>query len=296
MDNMLLLKSACLATGFALHMAPIPTMREIRAARSTLNFHVAPYASTLLNHSVNLWYAIVIADTPLRVHRVIGIIAQLTYLSTYVRFAPPIKAPLVRQWVLLPVVVLTALFVWLHILLPLAGRTDLYRPHIAFAGAVTGIGLAASPLATVGEVLRTKDASSLPMHLCAMVFIQCSAWTIYGALRGDLSTFANNAVGVILGAVQLGLIYTYPSKRGARAYHHEKGEEEVGLAAAAPAPTLGSSSGAGNTDGGLVIVSPHGVAEDVADLAVGGGSGLAGAGSGSGSTSDSYRRVSGGTA
>jgi hypothetical protein len=62
-------------------------------------------------------------------------------------------------------------------------------------------------------VLRNKDASSLPLHLCAMVFIQCSSWTIYGALRNDLSTFANNAVGVVLGAVQLYLIFKYPSRR-----------------------------------------------------------------------------------
>lgn len=48
-----------------------------------------------------------------------------------------------------------------------------------------------------------------------MVFIQCSSWTIYGAMRNDLSTFANNAVGVVLGAVQLYLIFKYPSRRTA---------------------------------------------------------------------------------
>lgn len=149
MDSMFLLKCMCLASGFALHIAPIPTMREITAAKSTLNYHIAPYASTLLNHSVNLWYAIILADTPLRVHRVLGIIAQITYLSTYIRYAPPIKAPLVRKWVLVPIVGLAFVFVWLHGLLPLVGRTDLYKPHIAFMGAMTGIGLAASPLATV---------------------------------------------------------------------------------------------------------------------------------------------------
>ena len=98
------------------------------------------------------------------------------------------------------------------------GLSALYLSHLAFFALITGIGLAASPLATVGEVLRTRDASSLPAHLCAMVTLQCCSWMVYGYLRDDLSTFANNLIGVALGSTQLGLIAFYGSSRAQRSF------------------------------------------------------------------------------
>lgn len=65
------------------------------------------------------------------------------------------------------------------------------------------------------EVIRNKDASSLPKGLIAMVTLQCSAWTVYGFLQDDASTFINNVVGVVLGTAQLLLIYSCPNKRAA---------------------------------------------------------------------------------
>jgi hypothetical protein len=204
------LKGICLASGFAMHVAPLSTMREIIAARSTLNFHVAPYASTLLNHLVNLWYAIMRGDGPLIVHRCFGIAAQGYYLRTYLTYCPPAKAEENRRWVTWVFAILGFIFLDLDALLPLSGREMQYTPHLALFGAVTGVGLAAAPLATVSEVLRTRDESSLPAHLCAMVTLQCSAWMIYGWLRDDWSTFLNNVIGVFLGS----LPWSRPRGRG----------------------------------------------------------------------------------
>ena len=63
------------------------------------------------------------------------------------------------------------------------------------------------------EVLSQRDSSSLPFSLCLMVTVQCTSWTVYGYLKEDWSTFANNAVGVVLGSVQLALIFSCPNKR-----------------------------------------------------------------------------------
>ena len=91
----------------------------------------------------------------------------------------------------------------LHALLPLVGLSALYLSHLAFFALITGIGLATSPLATVGEVLRTRNASSVPAHLCAMVTLQCCSWMVYGYLRDDLSTCANNLIDVASAARNL---------------------------------------------------------------------------------------------
>lgn len=99
-----------------------------------------------------------------------------------------------------------SLFIYLHLALPFLGFAHLYNSNIAVFGAITGVGLAAAPLATVREVLRTKDASSIPSTLVLMQFIQFFSWTVYGWVVVDWSTFANNLVGVILGSFQLFLI------------------------------------------------------------------------------------------
>lgn len=216
-EFMAILRLLCIATGFALHIVPLVTMRQVWAAGSTLNFHISTYAFALLNQSVNLWYACIRDDPVLIGHRFFGVVFNAFYVYTFMTYSPPGRQPEFRRTLVRSAVLFAAVAADLHVVLPIMGLGSTagttYFAHIAFFGAMTGIGLAAGPLATVGEVLRNKDASSLPLPFLAMVTIQCTAWTVYGYLQEDLSTFANNLVGVVLGLMQLALIWVYPSKR-----------------------------------------------------------------------------------
>ncbi len=103
---------------------------------------------------------------------------------------------------------------------------------------------APAPLATQREVLRTKDASSFPGPLVLMQFLQFLSWTIYGWLRDDWSTFANNAVGVVLGGFTLFLIAIYGNKRSANG---------AGGGAAGGGGGAGASGGVIAGSGGAVV-------------------------------------------
>jgi hypothetical protein len=65
-----------------------------------------------------------------------------------------------------------------------------------------------------------------------MVTIQCFSWGVYGWVRNDWSTFSNNAVGVVLGLIQLTLIGMYGNKR-AHSKDDSSGTGAAGVASAA---------------------------------------------------------------
>ena len=149
-DWMLVLRGICLATGAALHIAPWPTMTEIKASRSTLNFHVAPYASTLVNHLINGYYAVQREDKALMIHRTAGILANSYYVYTFMSYVPPAKHRDSREFLMRAAAVFLLMIGELNVLLPLVGLSSVYfSKHLAFFAALTGVGLAASPLATV---------------------------------------------------------------------------------------------------------------------------------------------------
>ena len=206
-----LLRMVCIATGFLLHIVPLYTIEEVYTARSTMNYHISTYAFALLDQSVSLWFALIRDDGTLVVFRSAGVLFNTVYVHTFLQYCSPSKRPEFRRTLFCAGVFFIAVFVDLNLLLPIAGLTSAYVVHIATWRAVAGICLAAGPLATIREVIRTRDASSLPLPFLLMVTIQCFFWTLYGQLLGDLSTFYGNLVGVVLGSAQLFLIFMWPA-------------------------------------------------------------------------------------
>jgi hypothetical protein len=151
-ESMALLRAVCIATGFALHVVPLWTVREVRKAGTTGVFHISTYAFALLNQSVNLWYALVREDPALTAHRAFGVVFNTFYVATFLRYAPPARQPDFRRTLARAAALFGFVFLDLQLLLPLLGLPGSYFSHIAFFGALTGIGLAAGPLATIVRV------------------------------------------------------------------------------------------------------------------------------------------------
>ncbi len=145
-----ILRGVGLLTGAAVHVVPLVTIRKVVAARSTLNYHVASYGFSLLNQTTNLWYAIVRKDAALIIHRSISVILHTFYVCVFLKYCPIEKYAEFKTTLLRLLLVALFFACDLHILLPIfTGDTSLYRSHIAFFGAMTGIGATAGPLATV---------------------------------------------------------------------------------------------------------------------------------------------------
>jgi len=80
------------------------------------------------------------------------------------------------------------------------------RQTLVGAAAVSVLALYyAAPLATLGRVLRSRDASSVLTPLVAMNLVNGVAWTVYGLALGDPFLWAPNGFGAGLSLFKLGV-------------------------------------------------------------------------------------------
>merc|ERR1719158_2393476 len=63
--------------------------------------------------------------------------------------------------------------------------------------------LFASPLTKLGEILRTRNSTSLPIAMTTMFFSSNAMWTIYGHLIEDMVVHLSSVLGFILSTFQL---------------------------------------------------------------------------------------------
>ena len=205
---MILLRWICISLGLVLHISPIFTMVKVFEKHSTMNYHISTYAFAFLNQCTNLLYAYIRQDNVLLFHRIIGSICNFVYICIFLYFCNN-KEQLKSFYFTLQLVALCFIGIGVDYLRLYKYTHDIFNHHMSVFGALTGILLAAGPLATIRTVISTKNASSLPLPFLLAVTAQCIAWTLYGYLEDDISTLVNNMVGVIIGAFQLGLIAFY---------------------------------------------------------------------------------------
>ncbi|KAG1684967.1 hypothetical protein DVH05_010140 [Phytophthora capsici] len=68
---------------------------------------------------------------------------------------------------------------------------------------VMNLCLKVSPLETLKRIIRTKNASSMPVTMSVVAFINGLLWMWTSALENDMYVLTTNAVGAALGAVQI---------------------------------------------------------------------------------------------
>jgi solute carrier family 50 protein (sugar transporter) len=66
-----------------------------------------------------------------------------------------------------------------------------------------------SPFETIARVVRTKNASSMPIHLCLVGAIGNTAWVIYAVLVMDIIILVPNVVCSLVGWVQVVMYWVY---------------------------------------------------------------------------------------
>ncbi|GJP46350.1 hypothetical protein CLOM_g5649 [Closterium sp. NIES-68] len=211
-------------SAIALFVSPIKTFQRIISKRNTEDFPSFPYVSTFLNCFVWTIYALPFV-TPNRlpplITNVIGVVFQVVYLILFVRYAKDKAQSQVRQQLLALSAFLLLFSSLLFTAVPPASRSAV-AGNFATLFTVVMFG---APLSSLSVVLRTRSVEFMPLPLSLMSFVCSTSWLAYGVYVQDTYVIVPNALGSLLGIIQL-CIYYAVSREGRRKSEDNALDEE----------------------------------------------------------------------
>ncbi|RLN93872.1 hypothetical protein BBJ28_00024627 [Nothophytophthora sp. Chile5] len=197
-------------------LAPAPDVVGIYRRKGTGDVRVLPIVMIFCNSHIWAMYGYETDDIfPLFAESVFGEVVNLVFLFVYYRFSTERKY--IRRlcfWSAVALVIVT-----LYVILATTGVT--HESHsemktiLGYVSVVINICMYGSPLAAMVHVVRTKSAASIPIVFCAVSFVNCALWTVFGVGIDDMFVLAPNAIATVLSAVQIVLYGVYRPKKGA---------------------------------------------------------------------------------
>jgi len=193
----------------SLFLAPIPTFHSILKKRSTEQFSPIPYLSALVQCAVWCVYALPFITpnkaSPL-ITNAIGFSLELVYMIIFFIFAVD-KKTLCLQ--------LIGVLTFMGGIVVICVTTDgtLRTEILGIIADVLNVIMYAAPLSILGVVLKTKSVEYLPLPLLITAMLNSAAWLAYAIYVWDMYILTANALGVLLGTVQIGIYVAFCGKR-----------------------------------------------------------------------------------
>ncbi|KAK4406699.1 Bidirectional sugar transporter SWEET16 [Sesamum angolense] len=197
------------------------TFREIVKKKSSENYKGVPYVTTLLSTSLWTFYGALDPDDGVLIVTVnaVGVVSQLpTIVSFSLLCFQKRESELIKMYVVFlgevfRLVVLDLLFLGVVIATTLAAfHGSARRTFIGVLCATFTIAMYAAPLSAVRAVIRTKSVKYMPFLLSFSLLVNAAAWFTFAMLLKDYYVLVPNAVGIVLGSLQLIVYVVYKKK------------------------------------------------------------------------------------
>jgi hypothetical protein len=178
-----------------LFISPFTAVKEAINKQSVVNLPTQVFKSQALCNILGIAYGIKIGNAPLAGTNLFGLAAQIVWLAAdhYVREKD-------LQWFHFSVKMSMGLNAGLFfcVLMPI----DILGTVIT----VFNIVLFASPLSKIGTVLRTRNASSMPLLMTIMMVACNGNWMMYAAMIQDSVVLLPSLLGYLLSVFQVTVI------------------------------------------------------------------------------------------
>ena len=205
-----------IASFISIQISLLNTALEIAAMGFTGPYSNVPNIAATMNCSIGTIYAFCIHSAPLLLANFCGLIicsycimlfeANRSNSSSGDLEWDYVGSPTRRRWLYIG----PSLLVFISFLLACANKID----FVGLIMMIANLGMMASPLWTVFEVMKTKSTTSMPISTSAMLLVNGVIWTVYGMLLEDVYITTPNAAGSALAFVQVGLWARYELAHG----------------------------------------------------------------------------------
>lgn len=154
-------------------------------------------------YSAVLWtkYGLCIDDLPIIVVNVFGIFTSLWAIWMFHRCSSDRMSQVENE--------VLAHFIGIFAVLLLINVGVIGLALLSLLACGSSIFMYAAPLASMKEISRTKDTSSLSPRLISVTFVVCLVWLAYGLRIADRSVWIPNALGCCIAACQAAIIGWY---------------------------------------------------------------------------------------
>ncbi|XKL69219.1 hypothetical protein PGB90_006988 [Kerria lacca] len=195
-------KSACCATMCQLFSGCLLCRKYVKQG-STKNDSSFPYVVGFISSSLWMCYGILTENETLILMNIIGCTLFLSYITVFYLYTS--FKTVVRKQLIFTLLIIGSLLIYIHY------ETDqnVLKSRVGFMGSMVGISFCAAPLCNVLQVIRTKDADSLPVPMITMTAIVTFLWYLYGVCLGDTFILYPNLIGFIFSSFQLLLYFIY---------------------------------------------------------------------------------------
>ncbi|XP_028765221.1 bidirectional sugar transporter SWEET14-like [Neltuma alba] len=193
---------------FMVFLAPMPTFYYIYKKKSAEGFPSYPYVVALFSCTLGIYSALVKNNVTLLLITInsYGIMIEIIYLAIFLFYAPKkLRLATIKLLLLLNVFGFGAMLL-----------STLYLSHgdtryqiIGWIFLVVNIGVFGDPLLIIRKVIKTKSAEQIPFTSSMSLTADAVMSLCYGLFRKDYFIALPNALGFLIGIVQMVLYLMY---------------------------------------------------------------------------------------
>ncbi|XP_065836463.1 sugar transporter SWEET1-like [Oscarella lobularis] len=205
MDFLNFVSWLCILITFGFYCSGFSTCQQFRANKSTGDVPILPFLATAINAALWISYGTLKEDRTLILINTFGLLLQLVYIAVY--FIYTANRSFARNRILMAGFVGCSLLTYARYVNSVSRESAIFQ--MGFTCNVMCVLMFASPLSTVALVIRTKSTKSMSFLLSLATTAMGGCWFLYGTLVGDPFVQIPNALGTILGGVQLLLFARY---------------------------------------------------------------------------------------
>jgi len=195
-------KCAAIAT-IGTFFAPVLICRDIIKKKSTKNVDPTPFIGGMAMSILMIKNGILMNDPNIIPVNIFGFVLNFIYFLVFYFYTTDVS-PLLSM---LTKVTLFTGILWGYTTIEDEKLIE-YRFGIILT--VLMLILIGSPLFSLKNIIKNKDASMLPFPMIASGAVVAFLWLIYGLLLDNIFIKVQNIVAVVLCCIQLGLIFKYP--------------------------------------------------------------------------------------